>query len=224
MALVVALHVAAVWTLITLPFHKITVGDAVTMEMRFELAPPPQPALSLPEMQPIEPVVEAPRPEPPQYEVPAPPLPPDPTSSEFLKEASSPPPSQPPLPKPRQVAALQAPPATPSEASPQELPSEQTTGHRIMKQSDLVAIEPIKLRYPPNAVAARHWGVAGLRVLLDVEGRPSEVWLTTTTHHSELDDEAVRAIKAARFKPYTTSGGPETVWVDIVALFVLVEK
>jgi protein TonB len=57
-----------------------------------------------------------------------------------------------------------------------------------------------------------------LRVFVDTAGRPSQVVLQKSSGFSALDEEAMSAEKAARFRPYIEGGVPQPVWV--VAPFV----
>jgi protein TonB len=222
MAVVVAAHTSFLWELGELRARKISVGDVRTIEMRFEIEPPHPPALGvqLAMAQDVERLLDPPRPDPPQLQAMAAPAPPPLAPGDLptpLPQLMQP---RPPAP-PRQSAPVQAASVAPSEPPPIELPSERTTGHRVVKQADLVTLKPVRLVYPPEALQAGHSGGAALRVLIDVTGRPSTVRVTVTSSYAELDAEAIRAIRAARFKPYVANGEPEAVWVDFLAFFFL---
>ena len=60
-----------------------------------------------------------------------------------------------------------------------------------------------------------------MRVLIDESGDPLRLELQQSSGFSRLDDSAVAAIRAARFRPYTEDGKPRPVWVLIPIVFDL---
>jgi protein TonB len=60
-----------------------------------------------------------------------------------------------------------------------------------------------------------------VRVLIDTNGRPAQVALQKSTSHPALDDEALAAVRKARFRPYIEGGVAQPVWVLIPINFVL---
>jgi protein TonB len=57
--------------------------------------------------------------------------------------------------------------------------------------------------------------------LIDEKGNPLKLELQESSGFSRLDDSAVTAIRAARFKPYTEDGEARPVWVLIPIVFDL---
>jgi protein TonB len=60
-----------------------------------------------------------------------------------------------------------------------------------------------------------------VRVLIDESGNPLKLELQQSSGFSRLDESAITAIRAARFKPYTEGGTPRSVWVLIPIVFDL---
>lgn len=51
-------------------------------------------------------------------------------------------------------------------------------------------------------------GVVWLRVVVDVHGTPAQVQLQRSSGHARLDEQALWAMRQARFKPHTENGIP----------------
>ncbi len=51
-------------------------------------------------------------------------------------------------------------------------------------------------------------GVVWLRVVVDVHGTPAQVQLQRSSGHARLDEQALWAMRRARFKPHTENGIP----------------
>ena len=60
-----------------------------------------------------------------------------------------------------------------------------------------------------------------VRLLIDIDGRPTQVALHKSSSHALLDDEALSAVRKARFRPYVEGGVAQPVWVLIPINFVL---
>jgi len=58
-------------------------------------------------------------------------------------------------------------------------------------------------------------------VLIDATGRPTEVSVQGSSGHPALDESAVSAVRAARFRPYSEGGIPQAVRVIVPINFVL---
>lgn len=73
-------------------------------------------------------------------------------------------------------------------------------------------VKPV-LNYPR---ASRELGESGevvLKVLVDEQGRPKEIELTKSSGFPRLDQQAIQAMKAARFQPLIEEGVARVVWV-----------
>ena len=63
---------------------------------------------------------------------------------------------------------------------------------------------------------------AMVRLLIDVDGRPTQVALHKSSSHAAApDEEALSAVRKARFKPYAVGGIAQPVWVVIPMKFIL---
>lgn len=126
-------------------------------------------------------------------------------------------PSLPPLPDVAievQPAPAIAPPVALSIAAPAGSPPPATAdaSARVAKRAD-AATEPAYVRHveyakfepPAYPLLSRRLGEQGLvvvRALIDEHGRPVEAVLSVSSGFPRLDDAAVRAVRAARFRPY----------------------
>ncbi|HZQ00444.1 MAG TPA: energy transducer TonB [Reyranella sp.] len=201
-AAVVFFHVGAGWALTQIHPEPIIVGDQ-TMQVSFVSETPPQPALppERPQEQPPEPpqlesMIQPPTPDltPPEFPVPKPP-PPKP-----VVQPKPPPPKQPPQ---QQATPAPAPPT--QTAAPRPVTAEQV-GY-------LARPNPI---YPLRSRRIGESGTVNMRVLIDPSGRPSQVQLASSSGHPALDEAALSAMRAARFRPV-----PEPLWVNASINFVL---
>lgn len=64
-------------------------------------------------------------------------------------------------------------------------------------------------------------GTVMLRVLVDEQGRPSEIQVARSSGYQRLDQQAMQAMRAARFKPHLEGGVPRPVWVRTPQTFHL---
>jgi protein TonB len=60
-----------------------------------------------------------------------------------------------------------------------------------------------------------------VRTLIDVTGRPAQVSLQTSSGHPALDESAVSAVRAAKFRPYSEGGIAQPVWVLVPIVYTL---
>ena len=75
--------------------------------------------------------------------------------------------------------------------------------------------------YPPEALRARHEGVALIAVDVSAEGRPTSVSLLQSSGFSELDQSALRTLWRWRFDPALRLGLPMASHVNIPIRFRL---
>lgn len=82
---------------------------------------------------------------------------------------------------------------------------------------------------PPRPVFPRvsrelgEQGTVRLRVLVDEQGRPTSILVAQSSGFPRLDQAAISALKAARFKPYQEGGVPQSRWVLAPFTFNLTE-
>lgn len=219
LALVILLHVGGGWALTRVQPVRLVVGEAAPMEVRMVSAEPTPPA----EFQIPPPPEDTPPPEPqPQLESMIQPPPPDLPPPTFPVQAPPPappkpkpaPPVQPPRPHP---AAEPAPaPSAPAATAPAE-----AAAPRTVSASQVGYLTPPSPIYPARARRDGEKGTVTLRVLIDTAGRPAQVLLQGSSGHAALDESALSAVRAARFRPYAEGGVPQAVWVLIPINFVL---
>ena len=92
-------------------------------------------------------------------------------------------------------------------------------GHRGFR--GLAYLTPPSPIYPARSRRAGEKGTVTVKVLIDATGRPTNVVVQASSGHSALDESAVSAVRAARFRPYSEGGVAQPVWVLVPINFVL---
>ena len=210
LALVIFFHVGGVWALTKIRPDRIVVGDVRSLEVSFverHAVAAPRPPRPEPES----------APEPPQLESMVPPPVVDAAPPVFPVPPPPPPKPQPPQPKPQQ--ATPAAPVAPS-APPAAAPV-QAAAPKTVPASQLTYINPPNPTYPARSRRAGEKGSVTIRVLVDGAGQPTQASVEASSGHAALDEAALNAVKAARFRPYAESGIPQPVWVLVPINFVL---
>jgi len=110
--------------------------------------------------------------------------------------------------------------ATPQVAAPPMRNANVDTPPTLEAQSVGYLVPPAP-RYPPASRRAREEGEVLVRVLIDVDGRPSEVRILRSSGHSRLDDAAIEAVRAALFRPYVADGRARAAYVRVPVEFAL---
>lgn len=199
-------HLAAAWALLQVDSVREAARDVVPMVVDLIAAPaapvppaPPAPTTPRPAPSPPVPREVAPRSEPPAPAPLAAPRAPAP-----VPEMLTVPP--PPEPAPAVVAAL---PSTPVPPAPTPTPTSPPTPPRKVVAATAVEY----LRLPPVEVPrlSRRAGESGtvwLRVVVDVRGQPLLVSVQRSSGHPRLDEQALWAMRQARFRPQTENGQP----------------
>ena len=210
---VIFFHVGAGYALIQIEPPKIVVGDAAPMEVSFvtpdapaemEIPPPPEdpPPPDIPPPPPIDIAVAPPDDLPPP---------------EFPVEKKPPP--EPPKPRPVPPKVVQPPrppsPAPPAEAQASSAPVQTTRspGPQTLSAAQVGYLNAPSPIYPMRSKRAGDQGTVMVKVLVDTNGRPSQVVLQTSSGHPELDESALSAVRAARFRPFMDAGVAQPVWV-----------
>ncbi len=216
LASVIFFHVGAGYALTQIEPTRLIVGDVAPMEVSFVNAPqaqppsPPAPDIPLPDDTPL------PDP-PPQLESMIQPQPPDLPPPVFPVEAPKPTPPKPQPPKPQPPRPRQATPtAPPSDAPPQQAaaaPVAQQAGPKVVTDAQVGYLTRPSPIYPMRSKRAGEQGTVMVRVLVDASGRPSQVVLQKSSGHAELDESALSALRAARFRPFLDAGIASAVWV-----------
>lgn len=137
--------------------------------------------------------------------------------------------------RPEEIVSEESPPA------PQEVVQEPATipvSPEVSESAQPVAIEApedsdgkfdvapavysrIKPEYPLSARQAKVEGDVGCELLVSKRGRVLEAAVVSSSGHKEIDDAAVKALRAARFSPATKRGRPVEARVRLVVEFNL---
>ncbi len=196
-ATMTALHLGAGWALLQVPAVRQAVLDVAPVMVELlapptpqpETPPPPPAQMPTPRVQPL-PVLAAPSP----TAVPA--------------EAFSVPPPPPMQPEPAVAAAPVVTPAPPAPPAPPPAP------RRIDAIAVSYTVEP-PVEVPRASRRAGESGVVWLRVVVDTRGLPKLVQVQRSSGHARLDEQALFAMRQARFKPHTENGIP--IEVEVIA-------
>ena len=229
--LVVALHGAAAWGIwnladsVTLPAGAPPITVALISDEPTPPSAPPAPVVDVetppqPKPAPVTPV----RREPPPLAVAAK------KPEEASVAAPVPAPVQPMDTQPtRQEAAPSAPPGPVNNAAAAQTgPSSQTPpappAPKVLPSSAVRYLVPPALAYPRISRELGESGVVRLKVLVDEQGRTKDVVVLQSSGYSRLDQQAVQAMRAARFQPHLEDGVPRAVWVVAPLTFQLEDQ
>jgi protein TonB len=199
-ALVGLAHLAGAWALLQVDAVRVAAREIAPMVVDLVVPPPPPtPSPAPPPLPPMRPTPRLAAPPPPVPVLSAPP-PPTPTPEAF----TAPPPAPEPA-SPMPPLALQAAPAAPEPAPP--------SPRLAPARKAVPATEVQYLRLPPVEVPrlSRRAGESGtvwLRVVVDVRGLPVQVSVQRSSGHARLDEQALWAMRQARFRPHTENGQP----------------
>jgi protein TonB len=216
LALVIFFHVGIGWALTQVEPPRLIVGETAAMEVRMVAAEPSAPPQTETPQLETPPPEDTPPPEPqPQLESMIQPPLPDLPPPVFPVDTPLPPPPTPPPPKPRPAQAA------PAAGPPQAAPPAAAAAPKTVPSAQVGYLVPPNPIYPPRSRRANEQGVAMVRVLIDVAGRPTQVSLQGSSGHKDLDESALNAVRAAQFRPYAEGGIAQPVWVLIPIKFVL---
>lgn len=124
--------------------------------------------------------------------------------------------STPPAPPAEAAVAVAVAPTAASAVSSRPAPPE-----RQVSISEVAYLAPPVLDYPLAARRRREEGVVHVRVRVDAGGRPDQAAVIRSSGHAALDQAALAAVRATRFKPYTEDGVPRPFWVVMPLVFEL---
>jgi periplasmic protein TonB len=123
---------------------------------------------------------------------------------------------QPPTPEavPAKLNALAVASAT---SSPPAAPPSTPPGPRLIPASAVMYLIPPAQAYPLASRRLREQGTVLLKLRVDEQGLPQSITLHRGSGHTRLDEQALQAMRAARFKPHTEHG-VATAWMAIAPL------
>ncbi len=192
-AAVACVHLAAVWALLQVPAVRDAVRQVAPMMVDLVAAeqpeaPPPPPRAT------VQPVLQPPQ-RPPLLVAPVQAAEPEPVFT------APPPPAEPVVPAP--LAAAPAPLAPPAPAAPPPPPARKVVPPTAVQY---LVLPPVEV--PRASRRAGEHGVVWLRVVVDVRGLPAQIQLQRSSGFTRLDEQALWAMRQARFKPQTDNGTP----------------
>jgi protein TonB len=198
---VVLAHLGGAWALLQVEAVRNAVAEVAPLVVDF-VAPPPPPDEPKPPPPPPPPVVPRTLPPPP---------PPVIATAAPVEEAQPaamvvPPPE--PAPPPAEPVAPPAPPAPPPVV-------------RSIPATAVSYLEPPAPVYPLASKRLNEQGEVLIRVEIGADGRARQVLVSRSSGHQRLDNAALAAVRAARFKPYTENGVPLVVWSTVPIQFEL---
>lgn len=160
------------------------------------------------ERQPEPPATPPLLPKAPPLRLPAPPLlpaPPPPAPDHPAATAVQPAPAPEPVVTPTPAPVLPAPPA----------PAPPPPARPLLDARAVRYLTEPPAEVPRASRRAGEHGTVWLRVVVDVNGQPAQVRLHRSSGHARLDEQALWAMRQARFRPHTVDG--RTVEVEVIA-------
>jgi protein TonB len=195
---VASAHLLALWALLQVDSVRDAVREVAPMVVDLIAPPSPTPAppppptpAATPRVLTPAPVLAAPSPAPPPAEAYTAPPPPEPVAVAV------------------NVGAPPAPPAPPAPASPPPAPPPR----KLLSGSAVQYLVEPPVEVPRLSRRAGEHGTVWLRVVVDVRGLPAQVLLQRSSGYARLDEQALWAMRQARFRPHTEDGKPIEVEV-----------
>ena len=111
---------------------------------------------------------------------------------------------------PHPVSEAAAAPASAAAPTPPSPPQRKSVSASAVRYLTLPPVE-----VPRLSRRARESGTVLLRVLVDVRGLPQQLRVERSSGHARLDEQALWAMRQARFEPHTENGQP--VELDVLA-------
>lgn len=182
-------HLAGAWGLMQLDSVRQVVAEAAPLMVQWIAPPADRPAPPPPP--PPKPRVTPPAPAPVIAAAPAP-------AREATPAFVAPEPS----PVPAAVTAPATPPAPPAPPAAPAAPAVP----KLIPASALRYTHLPQQVYPLTSRRLGEQGTVLVKVVVDVQGRPRLVALHQSSGHARLDEQALTAMRAARFSPYLDNG------------------
>lgn len=189
-------HIVALWALLQVVSVREAVREVAPLMVDL-VAPDSPPAAPPPAAPPSRPMPRTPpAPQPPILAAPAP----VPVAAETFTA-----PAPPPAPAPEPVAAVVAP-APPAPPPP---------ARKVIAATAVRYLVQPQAEVPRASRRAGEHGVVWLRVVVATSGVPLQVTVQRSSSHPRLDEQALWAMRQARFQPHTEGGRP--IEVEVVA-------
>lgn len=197
-------HIAALWLAFQVPAVRQAMRQVAPMMVDLIALPEPPPPAPPPPPQPVA------KPTPPPSRPPllAAPVPEPVAPASFT--APPPPVEVLPQPAPAVVAAAPAPAAPPAPPPPPSPPARRVVAATAVQYRVLPPVE-----VPRASRRAGESGMVWLKVVVNVAGLPTSVQVQRSSGYPRLDEQAVWAMRQARFKPQTENGSP--IELEVIA-------
>ncbi|MGD9842095.1 MAG: energy transducer TonB [Steroidobacteraceae bacterium] len=91
----------------------------------------------------------------------------------------------------------------------------------VVEETEVEYLKAPEVRFPRGAKRAGEQGTVLLSVIVDTQGLVHNIRVYKTSGYRSLDDAAVKAVRQARFRPYTRNGMAVAVEVRIPVEFSL---
>lgn len=196
---VAAAHLGGAWALLQLQPVRDAVARVAPLVVDFVAAPPPA-------------VPSPPPPSPPPRPAPRLPTPP-PVIAAAPNAEPAPAAMVVPHPPPEPVAVAEPAPPAPAAAV--------VAAPRTVPSTAVSYLEPPSPVYPRASRRLGEQGEVLLKVEIGTDGRARQVLVSRTSGHARLDEAALAAVRAARFRPYAEHGVPQVVWTTVPIQFEL---
>ncbi len=119
------------------------------------------------------------------------------------------------------AAPAAAPPVERTAIAVAVVPTPPAPAPRTLARDEVSYSVPPVLAYPLSSRRAREQGTAQVRLLVNAQGQPQQVQLVQSTGFDRLDEAALAAARATRFRPHLENGQPAAFWVVIPLAFEL---
>ena len=206
-------HLVALWGLLQISAVQEAVHQVAPIVFDFITLEPPRPNAAPPP--PPTPRPRPPAPQSPPPVIAAPPQPQAPAPAPFIVPT-------PPMPQPIPVEIAPTSPPAPAVPVAPPAPPAPPPPPRVIPASNIAYLLPPPIELP---LASRRMGEEGLvllRVRVGTDGLPKDVTVHRSSGFTRLDEQALWAMKRARFKPQT-DGGVAIEWIVIAPLQYVIE-
>lgn len=89
----------------------------------------------------------------------------------------------------------------------------------VVAPTQVAAIQTPPPDYPAELACTGVGGKSVLKVVVDVQGSPTEVALLTSSGNSQLDDSAIARVREWKFKAATRNGQPAPTTIQVPVSF-----
>ena len=209
-------HLLGLWAVLQVPAVRDAVREVAPLVVDLVTVPPP-PAQQRP------PPLSPPLPPQPALKTPPKPVPVAPPSPQIMAapaletpapQAFTAPPPVPVVLAPAVVQAV-AQPVVAAQAAPAPPPAPPAPPRKVVSANAVRYLVEPPVEVPRASRRAGEHGTVWLRVVVSTQGLPALVSVARSSGHSRLDEQALWAMRQARFKPHTEDG--RAIEVEVTA-------